>query len=59
MLTQIQCLKNLNFSSIHLLQLIGQSMFSFFAGNLPPKLDSFFSVNNTIHSYNTRHASFF
>ena len=34
-------------------------MYSFSIGNLPPKFDSFFSVNNSIHSYNTRHASFF
>ena len=36
-------------NSIHLLQLVGQFMFSFSAGNLPPELDSFFSVNNSIH----------
>ena len=40
---------------IHLLQL-GQFMYSFSTGNLPTKFDSFFSVNNSIHSYNTRHA---
>ena len=34
-------------------------MYSFSTGNLPPKFDSFFSVNNSIHSYNKRHASFF
>ena len=28
-------------------------------GNLPPKFDSFFSVNNSIDSNNTKHASFF
>ena len=43
---------------IHLLQL-GQFMYSFSTGNLPSKFDSFFSVNNSIHSYNTRYASFF
>ena len=43
---------------IHFLQL-GQFMYSFSTGNLPTKFDSFFSVNNSIHSYNTRHASFY
>lgn len=39
---------------IHLSQ-PGQFMYSFSIGNLP----STFSVNNDIHSCNTRHASFF
>ena len=59
MLTQI--LKELRFlkmKGIHFLQL-GQFMHSFSTGNLPNKFDSFFSVNNSIHSYNTRHASFY
>ena len=34
-------------------------MYSFSTGNLPPKFDPFFCVNNSIHSYNKRHASFF
>ena len=50
--------KFLKITSIYLLQL-GKFMYSFSTGNLPPKFDSFFSVNNSIHSYNTRHASFF
>ena len=50
-------LKFLKMNSIHLLQL-GQFMYFFSTGNRPPKFDSFFSVNNSIHSYNTRHASF-
>ena len=37
---------------------LGQFMYSFSTGNLPTKFDSFFSVNNSIHSYNTRHVSF-
>ena len=51
-------LKFLKTNSIELLQL-GQFMYSFNTGSFPPKFDSFFSVNNSIHSYNTRHASFF
>ena len=51
-------LKFLKMNSIRLLQL-GQFMYSSSTGNLPPKLDSFFSVNNSIHRYNTRHASLF
>ena len=35
------------------------NQFNFSTGNLPPKFDSFLSVNDSIHSYNTRHASFF
>ena len=61
MFTQIQFSKNFKFlkiTSIYLLQL-GKFMYSFSTGNLPPKFDSFFSVNNSIHGYNTRHASFF
>ena len=50
-------LKFLKMNSIHLLQL-GQFMYFFSTGNRPPKFDSFFSVNNSIQSYNTRHASF-
>ena len=50
--------KFLRITSIYLLQL-GKFMYSFSTGNLPPKFDSFFSVNNSIYSYNTRHASFF
>ena len=50
--------KFLKITSIYLLQL-SKFMYSFSTGNLPPKFDSFFSVNNGIHSYNTRHASFF
>ena len=42
----------LNFLLLHL----GQFMYSFSTGNLPTKFDS---VNNSIHSYNTRHASFY
>ena len=49
-------LRFLKMKGIHLLQL-GQFMYSFSTGNLPTKFDSFFSVNNSIHSYNTRHAS--
>ena len=52
-------LKFLKMNSIHLLQLGGQFMFSFSAGNLSPKFDSFFSVNNRIHSYDTRYTFFF
>ena len=51
-------LKYLKLNGIHLLQL-GQFMYSFSTCNLPTKFDSFFSVNKCIHSYNTRHASFF
>ena len=50
--------KFLKITSIYLLQL-GKFMYSFSTGNLPPKFDYFFSVNNSIHSYNPRHASFF
>ena len=49
-------LKELRFfkmKGIHLLQL-GQFMHSFSTGNLPTKFDSFFSVNNSIHSYNDK-----
>lgn len=60
MLLQIQYVKNLNFNmyGIHLSQ-PGQFMYSFSIGNLPSKFCSFFSINNDIHSCNTRHASFF
>ena len=51
-------LRFLKMKGIYLLQL-GQFMYSFSTGNLPTKFDSFFSVNNSIHSYNTRHASFY
>ena len=50
-------LKFLKMNSIHLLQL-GQFMYFLSTGNRPPKFDSFFSINNSIQSYNTRHASF-
>ena len=33
-------------------------MYSFSTGNLPTKFDSFFSVNKSIHSYNTRQVPF-
>ena len=48
--------KELKMNSIHLLYL-NQFMFSFITGNLNWVL--FFSVNNNVHSYNTRHASLF
>ena len=51
-------LRFLKMKGIHLFQL-GQFMYSFSTGNLSTNFDSFFSVNNSIHSYNTRHASFY
>ena len=51
-------LKILNFEQIHLLQL-GLFMFSFKKFLLPEKCKSMFTLNDQLHSYNTRSSSKF
>ena len=55
----ISLAKHRNFRNWHQILQPSQFMYSLSTGNLLPEFDSFFFVNNIIHSYHARHASFF